>query len=100
MGRQILKTTRADPPMGRRILKTTRADPPIGRQILKTALADHQMGHQILKTALADPLMGHFDHIPTKTMQHLEMNEGNNCMTVKRFRLNTNKTIIYQNIKT
>ena len=33
-------------------------------------------------------------------MQHLEMNEGNNSMTVKHIRTNTNITIIYQNIKT
>ena len=100
MGRQILKTTLADPPIGRQILKTTLADPLMGRQILKTTLADPPMGRQILKTTLADPLIGHFDHIPTKTMQHLEMNEGNNSMRVKHIRTNTNITIIYQNIKT
>ena len=73
----------ADPLIGRQILKTTLADPLMGRQILKATLADPLIGRQILKTALADPLMGHFDHIPTKTMQHLEMNEGNNSMSVK-----------------
>ena len=75
MGRQILKTTLADPPMGRQILKTTLADPLIGHQISKTTLADPLIGHQISKTTLADPLIGLFDHFPTKTMQHLEMNE-------------------------
>ena len=76
MGRQILKTTLADPLDGRQILKTTLADPPMGRQISKTTLADPLIGRQILRATLADPLIGLFDHFPTKTMQHLEMNEG------------------------
>ena len=58
MGRQILKTTLADPPIGRQISKTTLADPPIGCQILKTTLADPLIGRQILKTTLADPPIG------------------------------------------
>ena len=75
MGRQISKTTLADPLIGRQISKTTLADPLIGRQILKTTLADPLIGHRILKTTLADPPMGHFDHISTKNIHHLEMNE-------------------------
>ena len=65
MGRQILKTTLADPPIGRQISKTTLADPPMGRQISKTTLADPLIGCQISKTTLADPPIGHFAHIPT-----------------------------------
>ena len=79
-------------------MKTTLADPLIGRQILKTTLADPLIGRQISKTTLADPLMGHFDHIPTKTMQPLEMNEGNNTMSVIRLKINTYLTVIHQNI--
>ena len=65
MGRQILKTTLADPPIGCQISKTTLVDPLIGRQILKTTLADPPIGRHISKTTLADPLIGHFAHIPT-----------------------------------
>ena len=57
-GRQISKTTLADPPIGCLILKTTLADPLIGCLILKTTLADPLMGCLISKTTLADPLMG------------------------------------------
>ena len=59
MGRQILKTTLADPPIGRQISKTTLADPLIGRHISKTTLADPLIGCQISKTTLADPPIGH-----------------------------------------
>ena len=37
----------------------------MGRQILKTTLADPLIGCLILKTTLTDPPMGHFAHIPT-----------------------------------